>query len=354
MKELGLVIILTMLLCPAVFGGTMIFKNGDSLQGELLRVEGKAMSFRSEVAGRITVSLEKIDSFDSEQFVAVILRYGGVEEGKARIRPDGSWKLREKDNKKTIAPEDVVSVFSDELYKKIHPKRRTRLWQKWKGNLSLGYGLVQGSTDASTVTAAVSGTRKVPDISGIPERFRTGYNLNVILASTEQQDGFRITTETASTGLRQDYMFSRRGFLFGIVGFDHNEALNLKLRQTYGGGFGYDWIKNSRAELSLLGGTAFTRENFRGQLNRTQVEGLLGEKFRLKLVKNIEWVNEIRFFPSLSNYGQFRLDGVSSLVSQITSTISFQVGLTDNYISNPLGGRQKNQFSFTSGLGFRF
>lgn len=354
MKQLGLVMVATMLLPPAAWGGTVIFKNGDSLQGELVRVEKKAMTFRSEVAGRITLPLEKIDSFDSEQSVAVMLRLGGVKKGRARIRPDGSWEVGEEENKKTMAPEEVVSVLSEALYQETHPQRRVRLWQNWKGGLSLGYGLVQGTTDASTVTAAVSGTRKVPDIAGIPERVRTGYNLNMILASTAQQDGLRITTETASTGLRQDYLFSGRGFLFWTVGFDHNEALNLKLRQNYGGGFGYDWIKNSRAELSLLAGTVLTRENFHQRLNRTQAEALLGEKFRLKLVKNLEWVNEIRFFPSLSNRGQFRLNGVSSLVSRITKTLSFQIGLTDNYISNPLGGRQKNQFSFTSGLGFHF
>ena len=262
--------------------------------------------------------------------------------------------MEQEGERKLLTPEEVNSVYSEEIYAKIHPDRKIRPWHNWKGSLNLGFGLVQGTRDASTVNTSVSGTRNVPDLSGIPARRRTVYNLNFILASTQQPDGLSISTQTATTHLRQDYLFSGREFLFWTVGFDHNDALNLNLRQSYGGGFGYDWVKKERVELTLLVGVTATRENFAQQLNRTQGEFLAGERFRLNLFPGVQWVNEIRFFPSLNHAGQYRLDAVSSLVSRITKTISFQMRLTDNYISNPLGVGQKNQFTFTSGLAVHF
>ena len=354
MKQFGRTILALILFSVPAGAGTLVFKNGDRLQGELIRVEEKLVTFDSEMVGNLSIPLGKVASFESGADFAVLLEGGLVERGPVRILDDGNWVVGEGEKTKMLSVGEVQAVWSRELYEKIRPEGGVKLWQNWKGNWSLGFGLVQGTTDASSVTTNFSGPRKVPDAAGIRARHRMGYNLNLIVASSETQEGIKITTQTASTNFRQDYLFTGRGFLFGTVGFDHNEALGLKLRQSYGGGFGYDWVKTRWAEFSLLGGATITRENFEFQLNRTQGEILVGEKLRLKILKGLEWVIEIRVFPSLSETGQYRFDAGSTLVSRLTKTISFQVGLTDDYISNPLSNRQKNQFTFTSGLGFRF
>ena len=354
MKQFGLIIAIILLPFFPAEAGTLVFGNGDRLQGRIERVESRILVFASEMLGRVQIPLEKVESFRGDESVVIILQQGGVEKGRASIVSEGGWELEQEGERKLLTPEEVSSVYSEEIYAKIHPDRNIRPWHNWKGSLNLGFGLVQGTRDASTVNTSVSGTRNVPDLSGIPARRRTVYNLNFILASTQQPDGLSISTQTATTHLRQDYLFSGREFLFWTVGFDHNDALNLNLRQSYGGGFGYDWVKKERVELTLLVGVTATRENFAQQLNRTQGEFLAGERFRLNLFPGVQWVNEIRFFPSLNHAGQYRLDAVSSLVSRITKTISFQMRLTDNYISNPLGVGQKNQFTFTSGLAVHF
>ncbi len=354
MEQFGRTLLALILFSVPAAAGTLVFKNGDRLQGELIRVEEKTVTFKSEMVGNLSIPLGKVESFEGESDLALLLESGLVERGPARFLADGNWVVGEGEKTKMLSAGEVQAVWSRELYEKIRPEGGVKLWQNWKGNWSLGYGVVQGSTDASSVTTNFSGTRKVPDAVEIPARHRMGYNLNLIVASSETREGIKITTQTASTNFRQDYLFTRRSFLFWTAGFDHNEALGLKLRQSYGGGFGYDWVKTRRVEFSLLGGATITRENFELQLNRTQGEILLGEKFRLKILKGLEWVNEVRVFPSLSEAGQYRFDAGSTLVSRLTKTISFQVGLTDDYISNPLSNRQKNQFTFTSGLGFRF
>ena len=354
MKQFGLIIAILLPSFISAKAGTLVCGNGDRLQGQIERVESGTLTFASEILGRIQIPMEKIATFRGDENVVIILEQGGVEKGRASIVFEGGWEVEQEGERKVLTPEEVSSVYSEDIYRKIHPDGKHRPWHNWKGSLNLGYGLVQGARDASSVTASITGTRRVPDVSGIRARRRTGYNLNFILASTSQPDGLSISTQTASTNLRQDYLFSERRFLFWTAGFDHNDALNLKLRQTYGGGFGYDWIQRERVELSLLAGVTVTRENFGQQLNRTQQEFSAGERFRLNLFQGVQWVNEIRFFPSLNNAGQYRVDAVSSLASRITKTISFQVALTDNYISNPLGVGQKNQFSFTSGFGVHF
>ena len=353
-KRLGLITAIILLFFAPAKAGTLVFGNGDRLQGQIERLENSTLIFVSRMLGIIQIPLEKVDTFSGDKNVVIVLRQGAVEKGKANIISEGNWEVEREGKRRLIPPDEISSIYSEEMYEKVRPDKKTRPWEDWEGSMNLGYGLVQGTRDASSLNASITGMRSVPNIPGIPTRRRTIYNLNFILSSTMQQDGLSISTQTASTNLRQEYLLSDRGFLFWTGGLDHNDALNLNLRQTYGGGFGYDWIKNERMELSLLGGMTINRENFQQQLNRTQGEFLAGERFRIILFPGVQWISEIRFFPSLNNTGQYRLNAVSSLVSRITKTISFQMGLTDNYISQPLGIGQKNQFSFTSGLAVHF
>jgi len=85
--------------------------------------------------------------------------------------------------------------------------------------------------------------------------------------------------------------------VFGIAQFDHVGTEGLFLRQTYGGGTGYDVTLRGRGTLSIFGGLTLVREQFstsavRDELSTTTgpdqtAQFLFGDKIRYQLTPRV-------------------------------------------------------------------
>ena len=65
---------------------------------------------------------------------------------------------------------------------------------------------------------------------------------------------------------------------------------------------GYHLIKRERTTLDLLGGANFTRENYI-EVQRNLGAGQVGEEFKLRLGKNTSLVQNMAYFPDLTETG---------------------------------------------------
>src|ERR1700746_1018197 len=89
---------------------------------------------------------------------------------------------------------------------------------------------------------------------------------------------------------------------------------DLSLRSVVGGGTGYRLINRDNATLKLLGGANFTRENY-VEIQRNLAAGQVGEELPLKLGKSTALLQNLAFFPDLTDRGgnyrlTFRLGSV--------------------------------------------
>jgi len=56
------------------------------------------------------------------------------------------------------------------------------------------------------------------------------------------------------------------------------------------------------------------------------------------------------FFPNLTNGGEYRVNFDTTLVTDISRRIGWQITLSDRYLSNPPPGFEKNDLLLTTGL----
>ena len=190
----------------------------------------------------------------------------------------------------------------------------------------------QGFQQARTLSAGVNAVRRQPALAGLTERWRTNFALNVLLATTESS-GVRISANTISGSLRQDYLWGPGKFVFGLGQIDKIQPQDLDLQQTYGGGIGRDLVTKTHLELSLLAGTTFVNEKFFGIPSTQSAELLTGEKFGADVLKGVRLDHYLNFFTNLSQTGEYRFDSTTSLSLKLNSWLALNASVTDFYTS---------------------
>jgi putative salt-induced outer membrane protein YdiY len=327
-------------------------KNGDRITGTLVSVKGGNLELKSDVLGSLTIPLAQVESFTAEKPAAVMVKGEKTLQGQLQMESSGDWQVTANGKPQTVAATSVDVIMPVEAYDKL-VEHTAMPWQDWKGGASLGVSIQRGDQQAKTFSTTLAAVRERPATPIFVRHWRTGYGLAMLLAHASQQ-GSSVTSNTFSTGLRQDYLFAPSDFVFGLVQFDHIGAQGLYLRQAYGGGYGHDVIKTSRTLFSVLGGITFVHEKFFTGAYNQGAEALLGEKVGIQLTKLVRLDHNVNFYPNLSNSGQYRFDTATTLAAKISNKFSVNAGVIDFYLSNPAAGSHKNNLGFTTGLGYTF
>jgi len=327
-------------------------KNGDRITGTMVTVKGSNLELKSDVLGVLTIPLAQVAAFSAEKPAAVMVKGEKPLQGRLHLEPSGDWQVTANGKSQTVTAASVDVIMPEEAYNKLVEHTATP-WQDGTGGASLGYAIQSGDQQTRSFSSTVAATRERPATPTFLRHWRTNYGLTMLF-SHAAQNGISVTSNTFSTGLRQDYLFAPNDFVFGLVQFDHVGAQGLYLRQVYGGGYGHDVIKTSRTLFSVLGGITFVHQKFFTGAYDQSAEALAGERLGIQLTKLVRLDHNLNLYPNLSTTGQYRFDTATTLSAKLSSKFSVNAGVIDFYLSNPAAGSHKNNVAFTTGLGYTF
>ena len=77
-----------------------------------------------------------------------------------------------------------------------------------------------------------------------------------------------------------------------------------------------------------------------------------GDDFNYKLSARTSFIETFRMFNNLSDTGQYRMNADVGAATQLTKWLTWNISLSDRYLSNPVPGFKKNDFLYSTGLGF--
>jgi putative salt-induced outer membrane protein YdiY len=326
--------------------------NGDHVTGTLVDVKGGNLDFKSDILGPLTIPLAKVTSFSSEKPAALVEKNHQAVQGQVALQPSGDWQVTANGQTQTITAANVDYIMPADAYQKLHVTT-AKPWEEWKGNLSLGYSLQRGNQDTNNFTTTINAVREQAPTPDFQRHWRTNFDLTTLVSNSSQDDAF-VASHTLSTDVRPQYLFTPDNFVFGIAQFDHISTQGLYWRQTYGGGYGRDVIKNARTTFSLIGGMTFVHEKFfTGDWDQS-AEALVGEKLGYQISKRVRLDHDVNFYPNLSYTGQYRFDTATTVSAKLAGKFSLNSGIIDLYLSNPPAGNKKNDVTFTTGIGYSF
>lgn len=118
-----------------------------------------------------------------------------------------------------------------------------------------------------------------------------------------------------------------------------------------GGGLNYQLVKNVRTQFDVFGGADLNQEFFSTFTRRT-AEALLGQQMDHKLSGAVALHERLALTPNLSDVGDYRMVFDLGAVTKVSKAFSWQVTLTDRYLSNPPLGLKGNDLLLTTGIRF--
>jgi hypothetical protein len=342
----------------------LLFVNGEQLTGDLQQASADSVTFKSAMAGDITVKWANIKELRTNKAFAVLTKNEKLKIVEARdtvaqgnitaenktvqVNTNGGVKQVPLDQTGTIIPETAFRKVVDQ---------RPAWYGGWIGAIAAGVSFVRATQNSTTFTGAINLVKSNPGVDWLLPRSREIIDFNQAYGSTSQTGLATVKTNIFHAGYEHDQYFTQRVYGFGAATFDHNFSQALDLQQQYGGGLGWTAIKDDIQQLDLKGDIHYERQAFfatAGQPAFTQdlIASTFGEAYVRKLPYSIALTEEATISPAWNNLDAYSAHASLNLVFPVYHGFAFHVGAIDDYLNNsPL---RKNSVQFDTGITYAF
>ena len=337
----------------------LIFTDGETLLGHLERATASSVTFKSNMAGEITVDWSKIKELRSSERFAVIKKgaklswrqsTAGIAQG--TLTASGSQiQIQAAANTPpvNIPTNQVQNVVGAEEFQKAVGER-PNFFADWKGSATAGVSLVEATQNERTFTGTVNLTRTMPTEDWLNPSNRTSVLFSDSYGTLSQPGTPSVKTSILHASAERDQYFSPNLFGFAQADFLHNYAQGLDLQQTYGGGVGWTVIKNTNEQLDVRAAITYIRQQFQlASANQNLVGSLFSQTFDRKFVHGIDLHELLAISPAWNNTNAYSANGEVGLTFPVYKRLGFTIDAQDSYLNNPPLGFKKNSFTFTTG-----
>ena len=321
-------------------------KNGDRVTGAIVKKDGKTLTIKSEHFGTVTLPWEQIASVKADQKLNVVLPGGQTVQSTIDTK-EGKLEVAEK----AVAPADVVAIRNAAEQKTYERLLAPRIRDLWAGTGTIGWAGTRGNAETNTLSLGFTTAR-------ITRTDKTTAYFNAVRASALVENRSATTAQAIRGGWAYNRNVNPRFFFNGFNDYEYDRFQNLDLRFVAGGGAGYIVWKNERSRFDLPAGVAYNHESFdpapKPAFSRDSAEAYWGNEFNYKLNSVTSFVQSYRMFNNLTNTGNYRMNFDAGATTKLTKWLTWNISLSDRYLSNPVPGRKNNDWLYTTGFGFTF
>lgn len=345
LKRTAVITIVLLSVCP-LFGkrkdDVVIMKNGDRFTGEIKALQYGELVFKTDaMEDSVHLDWKKVQTLHSKDTFIVSLSDGRRVAGyinKEAKATEGEKSFTITDNSSAIevSPSEVIAVS----------QRENSFWNQLAGSVSYGFGFSSGNKQANSSLAADVG-------------FRNAKN-STQLATSSQFDSQTNAKNTNRITFDSQYarMLANHCFALGLLSLLKSNQQDLNLRSTYGGGVGRKLVQTDRTSVTIIGGAAYSHENYVPQPGietiHNNAESLFGVTFSTFRFGKLNVGSRTLLFPSLNDPGRLRVSSQSSLLIELIRNFNWNLQLYENYDTRPPINAPKNDLGITTAIGWTF
>jgi putative salt-induced outer membrane protein len=354
-------VILFLLVGQAAFADEVRVKNGDQLNGKVVKSDGKTLVLHTDFAGDLTIDLAQITHISTDQPLHVTTKAKKTVVGTV-TGGDGKFEVSTKGGAVEIPVADIITIRNQAeqtaYEKSLHPG----LLHGWNGGANAGFSLARGNSETENLALAMNLVHPT-ERDKISVYVSSIYTNNALVSPSE-------VANLVQAGMEYDYNLGPRLFANAQATFMSNALQDLDLRSIYGGGLGVHVIKSSNTTLDLIGGLNYTHETYSdgplvtpptvpptytsyGMTSRF-LAATIEDDFMSKLGKSTVLTEKLDFYPGITDPGQYQLAFLVGTVTKMGKWLGWQNQFSDIYVSNPPVATKTNDVILTTGLNFTF
>lgn len=362
-KVLCSAFILFLAFASAAFADEVTVKNGDRINGKIVKSDGKTLVLHTDFGGDITIDMAKITHITTDQNLHITTKEKKTVVGSVTAA-DGKFDVSTKSGPVEVPATDIVIIRDDAEETAYEKSLNPGLLHGWNGGANAGFSLARGNSETENLALALNLVHPT-EKDKITVYVSSVYTNNALVTPS-------LVANLVQAGLEYDYNLNPRWFLNAEATFISNALQDLDLRSIYGGGLGVHAIKSSSTTLDLIGGLNYTHETYSdgvpvvpatvpptltsyGMTNRFMA-ATIEDDFMHKLGKTTVVTQKLDFYPGLtdSQQGQYQMAFLLGTVTKISKWLGWQNQFSDIYVSNPPPDTKTNDVILTTGVNLTF
>ena len=142
----------------SIYADEVVMKNGDRLTGDVVKLDGTNLIFKSQFAGEATIPWDAVVSLKSEKLVYVGFKNGQTVSGKL-LAEKNIVNVESRQGTLEESRADVQAIRSpaeqSTYLKNLYPD----FFQLWTGSVDFGLAGTTGNSDATTYNVGANLTR---------------------------------------------------------------------------------------------------------------------------------------------------------------------------------------------------
>ena len=312
----------------------VMLKNGDRISGKILEQDGEVIVLETPYAGPLRIAAVHVEKIvpneqapKTETIVAAAPKPEPVKDpASAPAKPEP----------KELKP--VPKLFGEGRFFGIA--------DGWSGNGNIGFSYTSGNSETTTMTTGIRAV-KVGHRDNLTVHFRSLWNTNRKLKENAT------TSNAVWGGARYDRNINDRMFGFGSFDFESDRPKKLNFRSVVGTGFGHHTIRNDRTQMDVMVGGAWNHTWQVGH-NTDTPEGLIGNSLKHRITDRLRLQENFTFYQNITDSREYRYILDTTLSADVTKKIGWYITVGNRFNNDPIGGSEKNDFLFTTGIKWNF
>lgn len=320
------------------YGDQVEFKSGDRLSGTVKSVAGGKMVFDSAVAGPLTLKMESIKTFSTDNPIEIVQTNGVVVVQKVVAGAAGVVIVQPeaKQQPTTLPLADIATVNPEGV--------------NWVGSLVAGAVLTRGNTESSIASVGAEALRRADD-------YRINLGAGYYFANQRDNDTGDNSTSADNWFLKgkYDYFFTKKFFGYANIKYEKDRIAYLDMRVTPGVGLGYQWIERADLNFFTEAGLTYAHEVYTDP-NDTRDYMAARFAYHLDYVLNdyVKGFHNFEIIPNVEEYQAFLISADVGIRADLTERIFLEAKAQLAYNSEPSDNREKKDLRYTVGLGWSF
>jgi putative salt-induced outer membrane protein YdiY len=324
----------------------VVMKNGDRITGMIVKQDGKTITVKTDLFGVVSAPWDQVASVESQQQLNVVLKDGRTLAGTVSTT-EGQLAIATPTSKTAVPPAEVTAMRNPDEQHAFDRLQHPTLMQLWQGSSSVGLAGANGNAETLTFTAAFDAAR-------VTNTDKTSIHFDAIRASAFANGSTATTAQAVRGGVAYNHNINPRLFVNAFNDYEYDRFQSLDLRFVLGGGFGFHAVKGPRATLDFLGGADYNHASFSTPLTQSNGEVFWGNDYILKLSAVTSLNESFRMFDDLSDTSSYRVNFDLAFATRLNRFLTWNVALSDRFLSQPVPGRKTNDWLYSTGVGMTF